>query len=77
MTILHKKISRRTAQEYTVLSRKMKPIVVSLLPGDVIEFRESKGRHHWQLPVHTVFALAVRTQVEADRRARKEAKKNK
>ena len=77
MTILHKKVSRRTSHEYTVLSRKMRPIVVSLLPGDVLEFREAGCRSRWELPVHTVFALAVRTKAEFDRRTRKEAKKNK
>lgn len=66
MTRIHKPTSRATVRSYAVLYQKARPIVVTLLPGDVIEFRELKRRCRWLLAVDTAFKYAVRLQAFAD-----------
>jgi len=65
MTILHRRISRKTASAYAVLYRKARPVVVSLMPGDILEFRESGRRTRFQLPIETAFRYAVRLAANA------------
>lgn len=63
MTDLRNPISRRTASRYPVLyasSAKARQIVVSLVPGDVIEFREHGRRGRFTLPIDAAFRYAVR-----------------
>lgn len=71
MTDLERPISRRTRLTYPVLYRKARRIVVTLSPGDLIEFREDRRRINWALPIDTAFKYAVRLkafQVAAERR---------
>lgn len=63
MTELHKPIRRRTRRSYNVLycsGNKARAIVVTLAPGDLLEFRESGRRTSWQLPIDSAFRYAVR-----------------
>lgn len=74
-TILNPTI-RRTRLEYGVLrASKRRPIVVSLIPLDVIEFHELRSRKRFTLNIDTAFRIAVRVAAEAKRRAKLEAKK--
>jgi methyl coenzyme M reductase subunit C len=78
MIEIKRPVSRRTRSAYNVLYRhKPRQIVVSLMPGDLLEFRELGCRHRWQMPVDAAFRIALRTQIEADRRAKREARRNK
>ena len=52
MTTTDRKVTRRTRYEYSVLYPKARPIVVSILPGDVIEFREHGRRSFENLRRH-------------------------
>lgn len=60
-----KPVARVTRDEYRVLyagAARAKAIVVTILPGDVLEFREKKGRMRWLLAIDTAFKYAVRLQ---------------
>ena len=46
-------------------------IVITLLPGDVLEFRESGRRSRFTLPIDTAFRYAVRLTALAHGAARK------
>jgi len=74
MVEIHTKTERRTRFTYAVLTRKARHIVAAFEPGDIITFRESRCRARFSLPIDDVFRLAIRTKVEADRRARREAR---
>lgn len=75
MTGLHKPVSRRTARKYAVLYREQRPIVVTLLPGDVLEFRESGRRDRWHLAVDSAFRYAVRAKAFQEAREKAQARK--
>ena len=60
MTGTRSKVTRRTERSYSVLFTKARPIVVSILPGDVLEFREHGRRARFTLAVDTAFKYAVR-----------------
>lgn len=60
MTELQKRVSRRTTMSYSVLYAKPRQIVVTLVPGDILEFREHGRRGRWCLAVDTAFRYAVR-----------------
>ena len=75
MTPLRKPISRRTAEAYSVLYVKARPIVVTLLPGDVLEFREHGRRGRWLLAIDTAFKYAVRLKAFHDAAEKRLAKK--
>lgn len=63
MTKLDKPVRRRTRSAYNVLycgGNKAREIVVAILPGDVLEFRESGRRGRWYLAIDTAFRYAVR-----------------
>lgn len=74
MTTINKKIQRRTQASYAVLTRTARPIVVALLPQDILEFREAGCRTRFTLAIDDVFRLAIRMSVEAARRAKREGK---
>jgi hypothetical protein len=60
MTPLKKPIQRSTTGRYAVLYvGDRRPIVVSLLPGDVIAFHEYRRRKVFSLPLDYVFKCAV------------------
>ena len=71
MTPLVKAVRRVTRRTYTVLYvHEARSIVVSLEPGDVITFRESRRRQKWTLPIDRMFRQAVRESVAQHRRNR-------
>lgn len=76
MIEIKKTVSRRTRSAYSILyHRDARPIVVSFCVGDYLEFRELGRRGRWQLPIDDAFRIALRSKIEADRRARREAKR--
>lgn len=75
MTEINKAISRRTRGAYSVLYREPSQIVVTFCVGDLIEFREAGCRKRWQIPIDAAFRVALRAQVEAEKRAKREARR--
>ncbi len=74
MTDIYNKTERRTRGCYAVLTRRSRRIVAAFLPGDLLELREAGCRTRFALPLDAVFRLAIRTAVEAARRARRDAR---
>lgn len=46
------------------------PYTVSLLPGDVLEFRQLKRRKTWVIELSTVMAIAVKRTIAAEKAQR-------
>ena len=66
MTTLTKPLHRSTTGRYAVLyTSNRRPIIVSLLPGDVIAFREFRRRQVFTLPVEYAFKCAVASAARA------------
>lgn len=63
---IKKPVSRRTRQAYSTLYVKARPVVVTILPGDVLEFREHGRRQRWVLAIDTAFKYAVRLKAFQD-----------
>ena len=60
MTTLTRPLQRSTTGRYAVLYvGDRRPIVVTLLPGDVIAFREYRRRQVFSLPIDYAFKCAV------------------
>lgn len=74
---LHKPVRRKTAAVYRVLFNQPRQIIVSLAPGDVLEFREAGRRAIFRLPIDAAFRYAVRLQAEAAARKKREERKAK
>lgn len=68
MTPLHKTVTRRTAAPV----RGGRRLVVSLVPGDVIVFREERTRTEYLLSISGAYTYAVRLAV-SKRQAEKAA----
>lgn len=62
LTILRRRVSRVTKAAYHILypQYEERPIVVSLVDGDLIEFREKGRSARFQLPIEEAFLAAVR-----------------
>ena len=69
MTDLRKRVKRRT-----ISAHRGRRIVVSLLPGDVLGFREERTRKEFLLSVAGAFDYAVLLEV-ARRKAEKKARR--
>ena len=66
MTTLTRPLERSTTGRYSVLYvGDRRPIVVALLPGDVIAFREYRRRQVFTLPIDYVFKCAVASAARA------------
>ena len=66
MTTLTRPLQRSTTGRYAVLYvGDRRPIVVALLPGDVIAFREYRRRQVFTLPIDYVFKCAVTSAARA------------
>ena len=61
---------QKMAHAYTRANR----IVVTLAPGDVLEFRELRRRDKWSLNIDTAFKYAVHMKAFADGAAKWRAK---
>jgi hypothetical protein len=62
-TPINHKVARVTRDSYRVLyasANKARPIVVTILPGDVLEFREHGCKTKFMLAIDTAFKYAVR-----------------
>ena len=73
-TELRKPVRRKTAGK----DRRGRALIVTLLPGDVIDMREERCRRSFQLPLQTVYTMAVKAAVDAEasrRKAERRAKK--
>lgn len=62
MTSLEKPVRRKTRGAYSVLYARPRQIVVSLMPGDFIEFREAGRRAKFVLTIDGAFKMAARKQ---------------
>jgi len=70
-TELRKPVKRLTVNAVPTVKRK---IVVYLLPGDVLGFREEGRRRIWTVPIGRVYTQTVRWTIEAERSAKKKGK---
>lgn len=76
MTTLSRPVFRVTRGAYPVLHHSSRrAIVCSFEPGDVLTFREKGRRRRFSVPIEGAFRWAIKCQVEADRRQKREAKK--
>lgn len=75
MTNLEKPIHRKTRGAYPTLYVRPRQIVVSLLPGDFIEFRELGRRKRFRAPIDGIFKHVIRLQVLADAAEKRKQKK--
>ena len=66
MTDLRRRVKRRT-----VNSHRGRRIVVSLLPGDVLGFREERTRKEYLLSIAGAYVYAVRLEVERRKQERR------
>lgn len=60
MTNLEKPVHRKTRGAYSILYTRPEKIVVSLLPGDLLQFRNAGRRVKFTIPVDSVMRYAVR-----------------
>ncbi len=68
MTELRKPIKRRTVEACATVRCRL---VVAMLPGDVLAFRE-EGRHRWySAPIAKVFLTVAQWNVNAERAERR------
>lgn len=77
MVNIEKPIHRRTRGAYRVLYQAPRQIVVTLAPGDIIEFREAGRRARYPLAIDTAFRYALKLYATAKAAERKAARKNK
>jgi hypothetical protein len=79
MTEIKKAVRRRTSGTYNVLycsPRHARKVVVSIIPGDVLEFREQGRRMRWHLAIDSAFKYAVRCKAFADMAEKRRNKPN-
>lgn len=75
MTPLRKDVRRKTTGQYRVLYSQSREIVVTLKPGDIIEFREAGRRSGFPLAIDTAFRYALKLHSDAAARAKREERK--
>jgi hypothetical protein len=68
MTDLRKPVKRRTIEQCETVRRRL---VVALLPGDVLAFREEGRRRWYSAPLGRVFITVAKWNVEAQRAERR------
>lgn len=74
MTKLKKPV-RRVSDEWVREQGKLRPIVVSVYPGDVIGFRLLGTRREERTTVRACRDLAIKLRVRTEKREKKEAKR--
>lgn len=62
MTDLRKPVRRRTADPCATVRRRL---IVALLPGDVLAFREERRRHWYTAPLSRVFLTVAQWNADA------------
>lgn len=60
MIELRRVLRRTTTGRYRILYQSARPIVVELMPGDVLTFREKGRKQRFHLPIEEAFRIAVR-----------------
>ena len=68
MTELRKPIKRRTVEQCATVRRRL---VVAMLPGDVLAFREEGRRRWYSAPIAKVFITVAQWNVNAERAERR------
>ena len=68
MTELRKPIKRRTVEACATVRRRL---VVAMLPGDVLAFREEGRRRWYSAPIAKVFVTVAQWNVNAERAERR------
>jgi hypothetical protein len=72
MTSIRKPVTRRTVEPYDHQGRR---VVVTLEPGDVLALRWERTRRTFRAPINRVMRAVIQWNVDADRAARRAAKK--
>jgi hypothetical protein len=72
MTILEKPITRKTRRNFM---HYRKPLVVALIPGDLISLREHRCKRTVYLDLHSLYIEGLRRQILAEKREKKKARK--
>ena len=73
MTDLRRPVRRRTIETCETVRRRL---VVALLPGDVIAFREEGRRRWYSAPIARLFVTVARWNVENERAERRKNRRN-
>lgn len=74
-TKLTKEVSRETG--FTRIGGRGKVIIVTLLPGDLIRFREKGKRTYYETTIESVVWTAIKQKAAADRAEKARLKKEK
>lgn len=74
MTSLDKPVHRKTRGAYSTMYQRPRQIVVSLLPGDFLEFREAGRRIRYRVPIDGIFKHAIRLKLLSDQAEKRKAK---
>lgn len=74
LTCCVKPVHRRTGMPHRLARRK---IIISLLPGDMVGFREEKRREMVTCCVHDLYTTALQWHINFMKRKKKEEKKAK
>lgn len=72
MTILDKPITRKTRKN---LLHYRHPLVVSLLPGDILSMREHRCKRTVFIDLHGLYIDALRKQILVERQQKKKARR--
>jgi hypothetical protein len=72
MTTLEKPVVRKTRRN---LMHYKRPLVVALLPGDVLAMREARCKRTVFLDLHGLYIDGLRRQILAEKRAKKKARR--
>jgi len=76
MTSLTKPVHRVTRGAYRVLYSAPREVVVSLLEGDLLGFREKGRKQVFTLPVDVAFRISVRNEANRQAQEKRLRKKN-
>jgi hypothetical protein len=68
------KLNKKVVRETTFSFSKSRPLMVALMPGDIIAVWAKGTRTKWELPVEAALSVAVKMHVAAEK-ARKEAER--
>lgn len=74
MTTLEKPVHRKTRGAYSTLYTRPRQIVVSLLPGDFLSFREAGARTKFTAPIDGIFKHVIRLKALADAAEKRKAR---
>ena len=74
MTVLENIVNRKTRGAYSTLYARPRQIVVSLIPGDFIEFREAGAKPRFCVPIDGMFRHAIRLKALSDAAEKRKAR---